>query len=282
VRIWIKRNLNDTPTDFAEIARVASLVAEAREDVVIEFHGCGFLRYNAIAALAAVRTDARERGYDCALRWDTARPDVQGFVAGCGVDGGRASSSTAIPYRHDRAFAQAGVTQYLRSDWLGRGWLGVSDALRDAIVSRTLEIYVNAFEHAHAASGIHSCGQYYPRQKHLGLTAVDCGIGIPGSVRTYLECDMSDGEALSWAIIAGNTTKGGSQGLGFDILRALVSATDGVMQIHSGTAGLVIDKEGVRSVKHGLFPGTLVNIRLLCDNRARLILAREDPTAATF
>ncbi len=59
----------------------------------------------------------------------------------------------------------ADLIAYLKTKWLGRGWITVSTRLRDAIVGRVWKIYANAFEHSHSPVGIFSCGQHYPRRK---------------------------------------------------------------------------------------------------------------------
>jgi hypothetical protein len=61
--------------------------------------------------------------------------------------------------------------------WIGKGWVHVSDRLRDAIVGRMWEIYNNAFEHSGTPIGGYSCGQYFKTHNNLILSVVDFGQG---------------------------------------------------------------------------------------------------------
>jgi hypothetical protein len=78
------------------------------------------------------------------------------------------------------------LADYLKTKWLGCGWIHVSPSLQDAIVGRVWEIYANAFEHAQSSIGVFSCGQHYPKMKELKLTVVDFGVGIPSNVRLFM------------------------------------------------------------------------------------------------
>ncbi len=68
-----------------------------------------------------------------------------GFLRDLGFED-RAGGNNTIPYRQDLIRDDAAFLRYVADDWIGRGWVDVSDALKDAIGSAVLEIYINAFE----------------------------------------------------------------------------------------------------------------------------------------
>lgn len=175
----------------------------------------------------------------------------------------------SIPYREDLSEDRDGLIHYLAEDWLGRGWVHVSNILTAVIVGITCEIYANAFEHGKTNIGVFSCGQHFPRLKELNLTVVDFGVGIPQNVRDFVKNnDLPADEALKWAFQKGATTRGGqvTGGIGLDYLKQFVHINKGKLQILSHDGCATIDENGeVYEKKQSFFGGTLVNITLLCD-----------------
>ena len=138
----------------------------------------------------------------------------QGFLAAFGCPGGPWTGNS-IPYREDHAIDKAGLMDYLKTKWLGRGWINVSPPLRDAIVGRVWEIYENAFEHSKSSIGLFSCGQHFPNKRRLLLTVVDFGVGIPANVRAFFgNQQIRADHALAWAFQPGTTTKPNGMGRG--------------------------------------------------------------------
>ena len=75
------------------------------------------------------------------------------------------------------------IALHLNYQWLSDEKISLSKNLRSAIVSRILEIFMNAYGHGVVNNklqgvGVTSCGQYYRKEKKLRLTVVDFGCGI--------------------------------------------------------------------------------------------------------
>ncbi len=156
---------------------------------------------------------------------------------------------------------------YLQDQWLGRGWLKISENTRGAISGNMCEIYANAFEHGRSPISVVSCGQYYPNLRVLKFTVVDFGVGIPQNVRDFRRNDqMRSGEALRWAFESGTTTRPRNRGLGLNLLKEFVTRNSGRLEIFSYDAYASIDRRGkTYSERASYFEGTLVNITLQCD-----------------
>jgi len=166
------------------------------------------------------------------------------------------------------------IMDYLTYGWIGRGWLHVSDLLRDAIAGKMWEIYNNAFEHSGTNIGVYSCGQYFQHQNDLILSVVDFGQGIPAEVRSFLirrdprAEDLSASSCLRWAFTRGmsTSTDGVARGLGLDLLKEFVSINQGKLEVYSNEGYAIIDKDGERYANLGIsFEGTLFHITLRCN-----------------
>jgi len=165
------------------------------------------------------------------------------------------------------------LVDYLKTHWLGHGWVHVSERLRDEIVGRVWEIYANAFEHGQSPIGIFSCGQHYPKQHELKLTVVDFGVGIPSNVRMFFKHDaraqsLSAASCLKWAFQRGTTTKpnGTSRGMGLDLLKEFVKLNKGKIEIFSHEGYAIIDSKREEFLNRStFFEGTLINITFIRD-----------------
>lgn len=206
--------------------------------------------------------------------WDTLRENIHanlaqnGFMAAFGHSEGPWSGNS-IPYREDRHENRNGLMDYLKTKWLGRGWVHVSQPLRDAIVGKAWEIYANAFEHGRSPIGVFSCGQHYPKMGELKLTVVDFGVGIPSNVRIF-KCNpnIPADKTLKWAFQRGTTTNpnGAGRGLGLDLLKGFIKINKGQLEIfsHEGYA-LINENRETYLNRQSSFEGTLVNITFRCD-----------------
>ena len=155
--------LRDNPQDFAQLFRIWKEVnscCENARDIHFDFSRCGDLRPNAIAFLGGlarlIESNSRWKKFD----WNSIHnPSVMsnicqnGFASTFGYSSQATQdlNSNIIPYREDKALNVGGIMDYLEQYWLGRGWVQVSQPLRDAIVGRMWEIYNNAFEHSNSA-----------------------------------------------------------------------------------------------------------------------------------
>lgn len=245
-------------------------------NVTFCFPRCTFLKQNAVAFLGGLGRLVENRGGCVQFDWNSLNDRIrtnlaqQGFLLAFGSQEGPWTGNS-IPFREDLIMDKAGLMDYLKLQWLGRGWISVSQMLRDAIVGRVWEIYVNAFEHSHSTIGIFSCGQHYPNKNRLDLTAVDFGVGIPSNVRVFVQDEnFPAGKALEWAFQAGNTTKpnGMGRGMGLDLLRDFVRLNKGRLEVfsHDGYAKIT-EAEEKYEARNSMFEGTILNISLQCDDR---------------
>ncbi|NLV32668.1 MAG: HAMP domain-containing histidine kinase [Acidobacteria bacterium] len=287
--------LNDRPYDFARLFGIWSEANDYFEDIRFDFSRCSFLRPNAVAFLGGLARLVESRKGSVIFDWGTlynswVRTTIRqnGFACAFG-DAASPWNGTSIPYREDREFHPDEVADYLSNNWLGKGWVHthVSEALKNAIVERVLELYVNAFEHSESQIGVFSCGQYFPQLNELHLTLVDFGMGIPANVRGYLKKIRPDlpaeklkaGDCLKWAFQKMHTTKpdSTSRGVGLDLLKSFIRVNRGTMQVFSndGFAKITADREIYDSFTP-TFEGTVFHIKLVCDEK-HYFLAGEAP-----
>lgn len=269
--------INDNPWDFDKLFGFWEQVNHDGLHVTFDFSSCWFLRQNAVAFLGGLARLVEYRGGIARFDWDSLRPAVgRNLAKNCFRDafGNQTSVGTghSIPYREDTAAGNASLMEYLKRMWLGRGWVSVSPALRDAIVGRVWEIYVNAFEHSESPIGVFSCGQHFPRNQELTLTVVDFGVGIPSNVRRFVRNPtLSAGRTLTWAFQAGNTTKpnGMGRGMGLELLKEFVRVNKGVLEVfsHDGYARITEKQEKYEVRARKTFEGTILNVSLRCDDR---------------
>lgn len=268
--------INDyTTADFDVLFNLWNQVNNDNLDVIFEFSQCNFLRHNAVAFLGGLARLIEERTGKVTFDWSTLKNNwvrtnlaQNGFMAAFGHSSGPWSGNS-IPYREDLRQDKAVLVDYLKTNWLGRGWVHVSERLRDEIVGRVWEIYANAFEHGQSPIGIFSCGQHYKQLHELKLTVVDFGVGIPSNVRIYASNpNISADIALRWAFQRGTTTKpnGTSRGMGLDLLKEFVKLNKGKLEIFSHEGYAIIDSNQEQFVNRTtFFEGTLVNITFVCD-----------------
>ena len=252
----------------------------------VDFSRCTFIPQNGVAFLGGLITLARTNGADVQVDWTTLSPEIRKHLANCGFiaamggpDDGYVKNT--VPYRGDMVLNKDSLMEYLTQDWLGRGWIGVSSRLRDAVVGKTFELYANAFEHGSSPVGVHSCGQFYYNNGELRLAVVDFGVGIVANVRRFLDdSSISDSDALQWAFQEGNSTILDGiigRGMGLDILRRFVHVNQGVIMIFSNrSCGIITaDSESFGTMPYEC-PGTVVNIGFKCDERFYKLAAEDD------
>lgn len=293
--------INDNPGDFDRLFGLWREVNDFSGDVTFDFRLCRFLRPNAIAFLGGLARLIERRGYSAIFDWDTLNDPVKailrqnGFASAFGYARALGFPGNSIPYREDIGqsndidVSQSNdIIDYLAYEWLGRGWVHVSDKLRNAIVGRVWEIYANAFLHAKSKIGVFSCGQFFWRMGLLKLAVIDFGVGIPSTVREFFKDDSSAKRfaatsCLRWAFEPGNSTiEGTGRGIGLDMLKEFVYANGGILEIYSEN-GYALFRP--RTQKYGKlsssFEGTAVNITLRCDERL-YSLVEEGPAGPWF
>ncbi|GAC1407795.1 MAG: ATP-binding protein [Chloroflexota bacterium] len=270
--------LNDSPVDFRDLFKLVEDIlvdADCGADITLEFSQCRFLSQNAVATIGALYLFmSQSMGQECiALDIASMQPAVRanlaqnGLLAALGI-GTKQWDGNSVPFRNDIREDPDTVLSYLKEKWLGKGWINLTPILRDAIVGNVWEIYTNAFEHSGSTVGIISCGQHFPRNKELKLTAVDMGVGIPEKVRAFLTDDLGAADALAWAFRPGSTTNPGGigRGMGLDLLADFVTVNSGRLEVYSLDGYARIDDRGAYYADTTTrFPGTLVNITFRCD-----------------
>lgn len=258
--------------------------------VIINFSACRFLSPSAVAFLGGIARFIQYYSGVILFEWDTLPSNVltnlaqNGFLSTFGFSYGPWQGNS-VPYREDKTRDHKAIMAYLKTQWLGREWVHVSQQLRDAIVGRVWEIYANAFEHGQSPIGVLSCGQRYPQKKELVLTVIDFGLGIPQTVRDFYDPTLGSDEALQWAFEQGNTTKPSTEnrrGLGFELLKQFVKANHGRLEVFSHNGYALIDSNcETFKCRSGFFNGTVINIVFKCDDRYYR-LADEDDIGSLF
>lgn len=274
--------LNDRASNFQQLFNIWSQVNDYFEEVRFDFSRCRFLRPNAVVFLGGLARLIESRLGSVVFDWSTLRNNAvmtnlcqNGFAGTFGFPSS-GWDGNSIPYREDKTLDMNGIMDYLTYNWIGKGWMHVSDRLRDAIAGKMWEIYNNAFEHSGTAIGVFSCGQHFWRRNDLILSVVDFGRGIPANVRTFLRqhvdeelvSRVSGAACMKWAFERGNSTcmGGVARGLGLDLLKEFVRMNQGKLEVYSNEGYAIIDKDGERYENRDIsFEGTVVHITLRCD-----------------
>jgi len=266
--------INDDPHDFDLLFWLWGQVNGDYLDVEFNFTWCRFLRQNAVAFLGGLARLIEYRGGIARFNWETLQDNIRtnlvqnGFMSYFGEGRGHWTGNS-IPYRQCLRKDKESIMGYLKWKWLGRGWVNVSAALRNAIVGTVWEIFENAFEHGISPIGVFCCGQHYPQLHLLKLCVLDFGVGIPSSVRWFKKKEaVSAAGAIKWAFMPGTTTKpnGMGRGMGLDLLKEFVKLNQGELEIysHEGYA-LIKDAREKYLDRFTFFEGTIVNITFKCD-----------------
>ncbi len=278
INIQISGNLNDDSESFEKLFQIYGRLKDIRGyKVYFEFSGCNFLQQNAVAFLGALvrllQINDNIVHFDINTIMSQVRTNLEqnGFLHILGV-GGQTWNGNSIPYREDRTFKSDDYEDYLSNKWLRFGWINISDRLKQYIANPVIEAYVNVFYHAKSPIGVITCGQHYPNKHLLKIALVDFGVGIPHTVRNYLQQpNMSASEALKWAFQPQNSTQnnaGVARGIGLDILKSFIEVNKGNLKIYSERGYMSIDTGKTHFVdKPTGFKGTLVQITLNCDAR---------------
>ncbi|MGD1950745.1 MAG: ATP-binding protein [Leptolyngbyaceae cyanobacterium] len=266
--------INDGPHDFKRLFQKWQSVQEHLPSLVrLDFSGCRFLRPNAIAFLGGMARSLELMGVCVDIDFVTIQENVRrtldrnDFLASFGAEP-YPWDGNSVPYCQYSYEEFDSIPDYLEDKWLGRGWVKISDSYKEEIISNTLEIYQNAFEHSNSPIGVVTCGQQFPNMKLLKLTVIDFGIGVPTNVRNFRNHpNMLSTDAFRWAFQKGHSTrKGFSGGDGLSILKSFVMDKQGKIEIysHDGYAIFSEDGEDYRVID-SFFEGTLVNITVKCD-----------------
>jgi len=275
--------LNDTAQDFDVLFNLYRKIATTEQpNLNFDFSNCTFLQQNAVAFLGGLIGLAHSKKAESSVKLGTLKPQIHRHLENNGFLNrffphqypNKPNSTTAIPYREDRKNNSAEYTHYLLNQWLGRGWVAISNELKNYIVTHVIEAYLNVFDHAQSPIGVITCGQFYPNLQLLKIAILDFGVGIPNSVRQYLEKpDMTPEQCLMWAFEANNTTKAAgrdaiSRGVGLKQLKSFIPLNEGTLEIYSDHGYVCIDRTGEKFINRpNGFQGTCVQITLKCDTQ---------------
>jgi len=291
--ISINQNINDNPYDFKYLFTLLDQVENVHDkNIYFTFDKCGFLRPNAVAFLGAIVRFAQNNQNKIFFDMSSIVAKVQvnlqqnGFLSELGLGGG-AWDGHSIPYREDKSLNVNDYAEYLSNRWLGRGWINISERLKEYITSPIIEAYINVFDHSHSSIGVITCGQFFPKQNELKLALVDFGVGIPYTVRHYLQnVNMTASETLRWAFEPGKTTKDQrifARGNGLKILKDFIEINNGRLEIYSDTGYACIARQDnqFRDYPKG-FKGTIVQITLMCDEGDYTLPGEDDYNSDEF
>lgn len=275
-------NINELSADVEFIAALFSCLKHPHASIFyLDFAHCKFLGPFAVAALGAFIRSAIDHGKSAPILWQTLDRKVLSNLCQNGFAGSFGHTSppwggNSVPYKEYKVQDLNSIMSYLNDNLLKKDWINFDENVKEAICGRLWEIFANAFEHSKSLVGVFSCGQQYPVKKQLVLSVVDIGVGIPNKVRNFLDesprtNELRDHVCLQWAFRSGNSTAATvrvKRGLGLDLLREFVAINNGSLEIYSGKARAVADRNGLAFEEtRTFFPGTVVNFRMLCDGR---------------
>ncbi len=274
-------SLDDGQSDYEWMFRARAEMVYPVTKIELSFLFCRKISPGAVAFIGGLIRLAENRNIDMVIDWSSIKDvNVLKFLRHNGFSphfGGQSHGwdNHCIPYREDPDEDPDGVMDYLTDNWIGCGWVLVSEALKNAIVGKMWEIYTNSFEHGLSPVGVFSCGHHYLGRNELTLTVVDFGRGIAANVKDFLKSDprsstLTSSACVEWALKKGNSTANlkVARGLGLDLLKSFVTVNEGSLELYSNDAYALIDKDGV-SIKDLAvgFSGTIVQIKLKCDER---------------
>lgn len=243
-------SLDDRQSDFLYLFNVWKEIEGEQYYLEIDFLNCQRLGHNAVAFLGGMVRAKIKNGVNVVFKWDTLNQKVRRtlaqnkfiYIFNTNIKKTPRISKNCIPYREDAEKDCDAYVSYLKNHWLGPGWVHVSDLLRDTIVGKIYEIYINTFDHGDSDVGVFSCG--HKTAKTLKLTLVDFGVGIPYNVRKFQgDQDIKAPSALKWAFQRGASTRDEGRGLGLDILKSFIKLNKGFLEIYSHDAYTKISSE---------------------------------------
>ncbi|WP_422881369.1 hypothetical protein [Pantoea agglomerans] len=273
--------LNDEKKDFFFLFELFDLLKKSPTYYhELDFSFCKFLRPNAVAFIGGVIRFFEKKDKTIKILWDTLIPSISasltqnGFGATFGYCLRKEDPGHAIPYREDVLENADEIINYLVDNWIGKGWVQVSPKLCNHIAGKMWEIYANSFEHSQTPIGVFTCGQHFRHHNELVLSVIDFGVGIPATVKEFLNSDpraatLPADACLRWAFESGNTTTVGvPRGLGLSLLQEFISVNKGTLELYSSDGYVKMSNDGeVFQNNSHCFNGTVLHITLVCDEK---------------
>jgi signal transduction histidine kinase len=160
----------------------------------------------------------------------------------------------------------------------------MTDALLKKFRQNLYEVFLNAREHSETELGVFACGQHYPQRNRLDFSIADLGIGIADRIWRSLELQLSDQDAVKWAMEGGTTRTGGRPGgLGLKLIREFIRLNKGRIIVISSTGWW---RQKANEVDHDKlshrFPGTVVTIEIDTSDQASYGLSSEPSPESVF
>jgi len=178
---------------------------------------------------------------------------------------------TCVHLKHFNRGEEDDYVNYIENDLLEHKGLSLNNTSKEIIIDALIEIYSNYCIHSMTEYPIYVCGQYYPQKKVLKFTIFDLGIGFFPSINDKIPEIVTDNEAISWALIKGNSTKKNMVpgGIGLSDLKDDLIHNNGHLEIISGKAyKKCILKNGKEIDKHITLDcnniGTTINLFINC------------------
>lgn len=172
---------------------------------------------------------------------------------------------TTLAYDHFDRDDEKRFAVYVQRELMPKELPRLAPSARQRFRSSVQEAFNNAGMHSQTELGIFACGQNYPTRDRLSFSVADLGVGFRANVESFLGQQMAAGEAITWALVEGHTTKRGPQpgGLGLAWLWEFVQHNGGELQIVSHADCWIGQPEGVSMVtlRHP-FPGTIVTLHI--------------------
>lgn len=148
--------------------------------------------------------------------------------------------------------------------------------VREFLTSAIIEVVNNAFEHGKSQNGIYSLGDFDAGKKHFVFSIYDDGVGIPYNVKKHLKCDISDCDALEWALTDTYSTrddKDNPGGSGLSFLEKFANCNGGNIYIVSGNAFCSIRNNKRKFAKlNNKIVGTLFVMNITADNDHKYVM----------
>lgn len=263
---------------FRYLCSITQLAMSSDDSIVWDFRECRFLWPNAICTIGGLIIHRGKMGIQDTLLVDSMSNDILTYLS---VNGflqqfklvSRPISKNTIPFSWFPIFEETRLNIYLTEHVFGQKWMKFSELAMQNLVCRTLEIFLNVYEHSDSRIGATCCGQHMPKANLVVFSVVDFGIGIPGRVRESRIKRGTDEKLISWALEDSHSTMNNpfdtvSRGLGLGLIKSLVKENKGELRIISNRAmySNVKGNEECRLIDPP-FWGTIFVLKLVCDNR---------------
>ncbi len=188
---------------------------------------------------------------------------------------------TTIQYQRFETKDDRFFGAYIEQHFKNKAIPDMSESLRKKFWESIFELFSNAVIHSETEQGIFTCGQNFPRKKHIDFAIADLGIGIHQTLINKKGLHFPPEEAINWAMEGRNTTKTGSipGGLGLKLLQEFIRLNRGRIQVVSYTGYWEQCADGTilkRILPHP-FPGTVVNIEINTSDTHSYALSSEQP-----